>query len=138
MGRPSLANNLLAPSKVNGIFSGIVGKSFDHVRVYNHSGYFTRGIFFSSAAVEFISWFKRVTPVVYANYGVLTGNRDVAASIQNNITQTNLGASLGFRLTGNWSGYVSGGWGIGRRDPNTVDYQVGIGLSYTFKLWEPK
>ena len=49
LGRASLANNVLAPDKVNAVLSGMVGKSFKYLRIYNHSGYFTRGIFFSSA-----------------------------------------------------------------------------------------
>jgi len=138
LGRPSLANNLEPPGKVNGVFGGIVGKSFDHFRVYNHSGYFTRGIFFTSAAVEFTSLFKRVTPVVYATYGALTRHRDLAAEVQNNTSQPTVGGTLGFRISENWSGYVSGGHGIGRRDQNTVDYQIGGGISYTLRLWEPR
>ena len=137
LGRPSRANNVLAPDKVNGVFGGIVGKSFDHFRIYDHSGYFTRGIFFTSAAVEFTSLFKRVTPVVYGTFGVLTDHRDAAAALLNNVSQANLGATLGFRISENWSGYVSGGHGIGRRDQNTVDYQLGFGISRTFRLWEP-
>lgn len=138
LGRPSLANNALAPNKVNGVFGGIVGKSFDHFRIYNHSGYFTRGIFFSSAAVEFNTLFKRVTPVVYCTFGTLTANRDAAAERLNNSSQANLGGTLGFRISDNWSGYVSGSRGIGRRDLNTADFQIGGGISYTLRLWEPK
>ncbi len=134
LGRTSLANNLLTPDKVNGVLGGIVGKSFDYFRVYNHSGYFTRGIFFSSAAVE-LTTFSRITPVAFLTFGALTSQRDVAASVQANASRPDVGGTLGFRLSKNWSGYVTGGHSIGRRDLNSSDYHLGGGLSYTIRLW---
>lgn len=134
LGRPSLANNALAPRKVNAVFGAMVGKSFDHFRIYSHTGYFTRGIVFSGAALE-LYLFPRVTPSAYFTFGALTANRDVAASLLNNSSRPEIGGTLGFRLAENWSAYVSGGRSIGRRDVNSSEYHIGGGLSYTIKLW---
>lgn len=137
LGRPSLANNALSPNKVNAVFGGLVGKSFNSFRIYNHSGYFTRGIFFSSAALE-LGLFSRLIPTAYLTFGALTANRDVAASLENNSSRADLGGTLGFRLSQNWTGYVGAGRNIGRRDVNSSRYHVAGGVSYTWKLWETK
>lgn len=135
LGRPSLAQNALAPNKVNGAFGVIVGKNLhDWLRVYNHSGYFTRGIFFSSAAVE-INRFTHVTPVAFASWGALTAGRDTAAELLLNSSRPDLGGSLGVRISKNWSAYGSVSRSFGRRDLNSVTVTVGGGITYTLRLW---
>lgn len=134
LGRPSLANNPLAPAKVNGAFGGMVGKNlWQSIRVYNHSGYFTRGIVFSSGAVE-ITRFSRFTPAVWAAFGAITRNREFTAEQGANATRLNVGGTLGFRIAKNWSAYVSGGRSLGRRDYNSTDFSIGGAVSYT---WRP-
>ncbi len=135
LGRPSLANNPLAPNKVNAAFGGIIGKSLgDNFRVYNHTGYFTRGIVFSSAALE-ITRFNHVVPTLFCGYGRLTENREMIASLQLNSSRPDVGASLGFRLSKNWTGYVSTSRSLGRRDPNSIDFAISGGLSYSWRLF---
>ena len=134
LGRSSLANHLLAPHKLNGVLGGMVGKSFDSFRIYNHTGYFTRGIFFTSTAVE-LNLFSRITPTAFLTFGALTTQREVAALVQANASRPDIGGTLGFRLSKNLGGYVSGGHSIGRRDMNSSDYHLGGGLTYTIRLW---
>lgn len=134
LGRPSLADNALAPKKYNAAFGGIIGKNIaDTVRLYNHSGFFTRGIAFSSTALE-ITRFSRVTPVVYMTLGALTANRQTAADLQLNASRPDVGGSLGIRISKNWSSYVSVARSLGRRDLNSVDIAVSGGVTYT---WRP-
>ena len=136
LGRPSLANNPLAPDKVNAAFGGLVGKSlWDRVRVYNHSGYFTRGIVFTSSVVEYTR-FSRFTPVVFATFGALTRNRATAAELLANASRLDLGGTLGFRLAKDWSGYFSVGRSLGRRDLNSSNISIGGAISYTWRPWE--
>lgn len=135
LGRPSLANNRLAPNKVNAVFGGMIGKNlWDTFRVYNHTGYFTRGIVFTSAAME-ITRFSRVTPVVFATFGALTANREAVAELELNASRPDLGGTLGFRLAKDWSGWVSVSRSLGRRDFNSVSISVGGGISYTWRPW---
>jgi len=135
LGRPSLANNPLAPNKVNAVFGGMVGKNlWETIRVYNHTGYFTRGIVFTSAALE-ITRFSRVTPVVWSTFGALTANRDAVAERELNASRPDVGGTLGFRLAKDWSGWISASRSIGRRDFNSVSFSVGGGISYTWRPW---
>ena len=136
LGRPSLANNPRAPDKVNAALGGIIGKNlWDTLRVYNHTGYFTRGIVFNSAAVE-ITRFSHITPVVWATFGALTDNRTVAAEIGANASRLNVGGTLGFRMSQNWTGWVNASRSLGRRDFNSTDISVGGGISYAMRMWE--
>ena len=120
----------------NAAFGGVVGKNlFDTVRVYVHSGYFTRGIYFASSALE-ITRFKRFTPVAFATYGILNSTqRNVAGPLRLNSSRPDLGGSLGLRLSKNWSAYGSVSRSLGRRDFNSVTVSVGGGISYTFRVW---
>jgi len=135
LGRPSLANNLLAPDKYNAAFGGILGKNlWDTFRVYSHSGYFTRGIVFTSAAVEFTR-LSRLTPVAYASFGALSRHRDAVAEAQLNASRPDVGGTLGFRLARDWTGFVSLSRSLGRRDLNSISISVSGGVSYT---WRPR
>lgn len=135
LGRPSLANNPAAPDKVNAAFGGMIGKNlWQTVRVYNHSGYFTRGIAFSSAAMEVIR-FSRFTPVVFATFGALTSNRETAAEMLANASRLDMGGTIGFRLAKNWSAYVSGSRSLGRRDYNSTTVAIGGGITWTWRPW---
>ncbi len=135
LGRPSLANNPLAPNKVNAVFGGMVGKNlWETIRVYNHTGYFTRGIVFTSAALEFTR-LRRVTPVVFATFGALTAHRETVAERELNASRPDVGGTLGFRLAKDWSGWISVSRSIGRRDFNSVTVSVGGGVSYTWRPW---
>ncbi len=136
LGRPSLANNSLAPGKVNAAFGGIIGKNlWETVRVYNHSGVFTRGIVFSSAAAEYTR-LSRFTPVAFASFGAITRNRDLTAGMLANASRLELGGTLGFRLAKDWSGYVSVTRSLGRRDFNSTDISAGGAISYTWRPFE--
>lgn len=135
LGRPSLAENLLAPSKVNGAFGGIVGKEFyDTIRIYNHSGYFTRGIMFSSTALD-VTRFSHFTPTAFANVGSLTKGRDLAASLQLNVSRVDVGGGLGFAISKRVSVFGSVGRSVGRRDNNSNVISVNGGISYTWNPW---
>lgn len=135
LGRPSLAQDSLAPAKVNAAFGGMIGKElWDTVRVYNHSGYFTRGIVFSSAALE-VTRFSRFTPSVFAGFGSLTAGRDLAAQQRLNASRLDIGGGLGFNLAKKWSVFGSVGRSLGRRDPNSNTISVSGGISYAWKLW---
>ncbi len=135
LGRPSLANNPLAPNKVNAAFGGMLGKNIrDTVRIYSHSGYFTRGIVFTSAAME-ITRFSRITPVAFATFGALTDHRETAAELLLNASRLDVGGTLGVRLAKDWSAFVSASRSLGRRDFNSVSIAVGGGVSYTWRPW---
>ena len=133
LGRPSLANNRLAPDKLNGAFGGLIGKNlWETFRVYNHTGYFTRGIVFTSSVVEYTR-LRRFTPVVFATFGAITRNRDVTAELEANASRLDLGGTLGFRLAKDWSGYVSVSRSLGRQDFNSSVVSVGGAISYTWR-----
>jgi len=134
LGRPSLANNALAPKKVNAAFGGIIGKSlWDNIRVYNHTGYFTRGIVFTSAAMEFTR-FSRFTPSIWGTWGRLTRNRDYMAENLANVSRLDAGGTIGFPIGKGWSAYVGAGRSWGRRDFNSTEIMIGGAVSYT---WRP-
>ena len=134
LGTPSVHDNPLAPARANFLIPVMVQKSFETWRVYYTSGYLTRGITFHSLAWEWNGW-SRVTPTVVVSHGRLTKDQDFIAELELNRSRSDILAGAGIFLAPNWGAYANVSHSFGRRDPNSLRYQLSAGVSYTFRVW---
>jgi hypothetical protein len=134
LGDPSIHDNPLAPSRANFLIPVMVQKSFDLWRVYYTGGYLTRGVVFHSLAWEWNQW-SHVTPTVVLSYGRLVTEQDFLSELGLNRSRPDILVGAGVVLTPNWGFYGNLSRSFGRRDQNSIRYQISAGISYTFRVW---
>lgn len=134
LGAPSIANNLLAPGRVNFLLPFMVEKSFEQFRVYYTVGYLTRGLFFQSLAYELNHW-SRVTPTVILLHSRLTHELRLVSDLGLNRSRSDVLGSVAVTLSPHWSVYGSAGRSFGRTDVNSARYQLSGGFSVNFRVW---
>ena len=134
LGTPSIANNLLAPKRVNVLLPLTLQKSFPSFRVYYTGGYFSRGIQFHSLAYELNRW-ARVTPAVVVSHSRLTRELDLVSELGLNRSRSDALCIVSVPLTPRWGLFGSAGRTFGRTDGNSTRIQVSGGVSFTFRAW---
>jgi hypothetical protein len=134
LGTPSVYNNPLAPDRANFLIPIMVQKSFEQARVYYTTGYLTRGIVFHALVLELNRW-SAVTPIVVLSHGRLTKELDFISELGLNRSRSDILVGAWFPVAPNWTAYGNVGRSLGRKDPNTLNYQVSAGVSYSFRVW---
>jgi hypothetical protein len=134
LGDASIADNPLAPERVNFVYPIVLQKSFDDFRLYSEAGYLSRGIVFASAVYE-LNKFSRVTPVVILSHSRLTHELGLISELGLNRSRSDFTGGVGVALVPNWSVFVNAGRTFGRIDLNSTRYQVTAGLSFNLRLW---
>ncbi len=134
LGRASVADNPLAPDRVNFVFPAVLQKSLDYYRIYSMTGYVTRGIVFSSLVGELNRW-NRVTPVVILSHSRLTTERDLISQLGLNRSRSDVTGGVAVSPAPNWTLFANTGRSFGRRDLNSTRYQFTFGVSFNVRLW---
>jgi hypothetical protein len=134
LGDPSIANNPLAPDRINYVIPIILQKSTEPFNVSYTGGYFTRGIQFHSVLFELNRW-ERVTPTVGVSHARLTRNADLVSDLGLNLSRTDAFCGVAFTPSRHWSLYASTGRSLGRTDANSTRFQISGGISFRFRLW---
>lgn len=137
LGPSSLAFSALAPDRVNYVLPVAFQKSFDQARVYGMAGYVTRGIAFTSLAFELNRW-SRVTPMVVVSGSRVTREVDLLSELGLNRSQVDALGGASVELRRGLSVFAMAGRSFGRKDVNSVSYQLTGGLNVTFRLWGEK
>lgn len=137
LGTPSIANNLLAPGRVNFLLPLVVQKSWEEFRVYYTGGYLTRGLQFHSLAFELDRW-ARVTPSVVVSHSRLTRELGLVSELGLNRSRSDVLGMLSVNVSPQWGFYASAGTTFGRTDANSLRYQVTGGITFNFRLWGQK
>lgn len=137
LGEPSIADNPLAPDRVNYVLPLVLQKSSDYYRVYYTAGYVTRGIIFNSLAFELNRW-NRVTPVVIVSGSRLTRELALISEFGLNRSRSDVVAGASVAIRPGWSVFANTGRSFGRMDLNSSRYQITFGLSFNVRLWGEK
>ena len=137
LGKASIADNPLAPDRVNYILPFVLQKSSDYYRVYYMAGYVTRGIIFNSLAFEWNGW-SRVTPIAIVSASRLTRELGLISEFGLNRSRSDIVAGAAVSLRPGWSVFANTGRSFGRLDLNSSCYQVTFGLSFNVRLWRTK
>ena len=137
LGRPSIADNVLAPSRVNFVPSLLAQKSFDNYRVYYMGGYITRGILFQSLGWEWNRW-SRITPVAILSTSRLTQELRLVGDLGLNRSRSDVAGGATIAITRTWSVYGMAGRSFGREDLNSAHYQLTGGVNFNLRLWGEK
>jgi hypothetical protein len=137
LGTPSIANNLLAPKRVNFVLPLILQRSYDQWRVYYTGGYLTRGLQFHSLALEIDRW-ARVTPSVVVSHSRLTTELGLVSELGLNRSRSDVLGIVSVNLSPHWGVYGSFGSTFGRTDANSLRYQTSVGVGYSVALWRQK
>ena len=133
LGEPSLANNLMAPKRLNFVSPLEIEKSSSWSRTYYTAGYHTRGIFFQSLVNELDLWSGFVPSVVVA-YSRLTHELRTVSDFGLNRSRLDVLGSASFALGDGWSMYAGGGTSVGRTDPNSLKYEISVGIGFNVRL----
>ena len=134
LGTPSVHNNPLAPGRPNFLIPVMLQKTFETWRVYYTTGYLTRGITFHSLAWEWDGW-SRVFPTVVVSHGRLVTEQEFISELGLNRSRSDILAGAGIFIAPGWGAYGNISHSFGRRDPNSIRYQISAGVSYNFRLW---
>ena len=134
LGEPSIADNPLAPDRVNYVLPFVLQKSSDYYRVYYMAGYVTRGIVFNSVAAEWNGW-SRVTPIAIVSASRLTRELALISEFGLNRSRSDVVGGVSVALRPGWSVFANAGRSIGRMDLNSTRHQVTFGLSFNVPLW---
>jgi len=134
LGEPSIADNPLAPDRVNYVLPLILQKSSDYYRVYYMAGYATRGIIFNSLAFEW-NGLSRVTPIVIVSGSRLTRELALISEFGLNRSRSDVVAGAAFAIRPGWSVFANTGRSFGRIDLNSSRYQITFGLSFNLRVW---
>jgi hypothetical protein len=137
LGNASIADNPLAPGRVNYIFPLVFQKSFDYYRIYSMAGYLTRGIIFDSTVFELNRW-NRVTPLVIVSGSRLTHELKLISDLGLNRSRVDATGGVAVALKPGVAVFVNTGRSVGRVDLNSTRYQVTFGLSFNLRLWGEK
>ena len=137
LGEPSIADNPLAPDRVNYVLPLVLQKSSDDYRVYYMAGYVTRGIVFNSLAFELNRW-NRVTPIVIVSGSRLTRELALISEFGLNRSRSDVVAGAAVAIRPGWSVFANTGRSFGRIDLNSLQYQITFGLSFNLRLWGKK
>jgi hypothetical protein len=137
LGTPSIANNLLAPKRVNFVFPLILQRSYDQWRIYYTGGYLTRGLQFHSLALEVDRW-ARVTPSVVVSHSRLTTELGLVSELGLNRSRSDVLGVVSVNLSPHWGVYGSFGSTFGRTDANSLRYQASVGVGYNVALWRQR
>jgi hypothetical protein len=137
LGTPSIANNLLAPGRVNFVMPLILQRSYDQWRVYYMGGYMTRGLQFHSLAVEADRW-AHVTPSVVVSHARLTTDLGLISELGLNRSRSDILGMVSVAPSPRWGFYGSGGSTFGRTDANSLRYQVSGGITLNIRFWGKK
>lgn len=134
LGQPSIADNLLAPNRVNFVQTLIAQKTAESYRFYYMAGYFTRGIVFQSLTGELDRW-ERVTPQAVFSTARVTREQSLISELGLNQSRADLEGGVTVQITKTWSIFVMAGRSLGRMDLNTSNYQLSAGMTFNLRLW---
>jgi hypothetical protein len=134
LGKASIADNPLAPDRVNYILPVILQASSDSFRLYNTSGYATRGIVFDSAVFELTRW-SRITPIAVVSASRMTRELGLISDLGLNRSRIDLTAGAAIAIRPHCSVYINTGRTLGRIDENATRYQVSGGVTFDIRLW---
>jgi len=134
LGRASIADNPLAPDRINFVLPVAAQKSFDYYRVYYMAGYVSRGIVFHSLAFEWNRW-SRFTPMAIISSSRLTHELRLISELGLNRSRSDLVGGVVVAIRPNWSVFANTGRSFGRLDLNSTRYQVTAGTSFHLRLW---
>ncbi len=137
LGRASIADNPLAPDRVNYILPFILQKSSDCCRAYYTAGYVSRGILFNSLALEW-NGSSRVTPIVIFSASRLTRELALISSLGLNRSRSDLVAGAAIAVRPGMSVFANTGRSLGRIDLNSTRYQFTFGFSFNVRFWGEK
>lgn len=137
LGDASIADNPLAPGRVNYVFPLVVQKSFDYYRIYNMAGYLSRGIIFDSFVFELNRW-NRVVPLVIVSGSRLTHELKLISDLGLNRSRSDAIGGIAVAVKPGWVVFANAGRSFGRIDLNSSRYQVTFGLSFNVRLWGEK
>jgi hypothetical protein len=137
LGTPSIANNLLAPGRLNFVAPLILQRSSDQWRVYYMGGYLTRGLQFHSLAIEADRW-SHVTPSVVVSHARLTRELGLISELGLNRSRSDLLGIVSVTPSPRWGVYGSAGSTFGRTDANSLRFQVSGGITLNVRLWGKK
>jgi hypothetical protein len=137
LGDASIADNPLAPGRVNYVLPLVFQKSFDYYRIYSMAGYLTRGIVFDSTVFELNCW-SRVTPLVIVSGSRLTHELKLISDLGLNRSRVDVTSGVAVALKPGVALFVNTGRSLGRMDLNSTSYQVTFGLSFNVRLWGEK
>lgn len=134
LGAPSIANNLLAPGRVNFLLPVAIQKTWTDTRVYYTGGYLTRGLQFHSLAYELDRW-AHVTPTLIVSHSRLTRELDLVSELGLNRSRSDALGLVSVNPSPWWGFYASAGRTFGRTDGNSLRFQFTGGLSFNLHLW---
>jgi hypothetical protein len=137
LGEPSIADNLLAPDRLNYVLPLVFQKSFDYFRLYSMAGYATRGIIFDSFVFEWNGW-SRVIPLVIVSGSRLTREQALISEFGLNRSRADVTGGVAVTVRPGLAVFVNAGRSIGRIDLNSSRYQVTFGASFNVRLWGEK
>ncbi len=137
LGDASIADNPLAPDRVNYVLPLVFQKSFEYFRVYSMAGYLTRGIVFDSTVFELNRW-NRVMPLVIVSGSRLTNELRLISDLGLNRSRVDVTGGVAVALKPGVAVFVNTGRSLGRADLNSNRYQVTFGLSFNVRLWGTK
>ena len=137
LGTPSIANNLLAPARVNFVLPLILQRSYDQWRVYYTGGFLTRGLQFHSLTLEADQW-AHATPSVVISHSRLTRELGLVSELGLNRSRSDLLGMVSVTLSPRWSFYGSAGATFGRTDANSLRYQASVGIALSTRVWGKK
>ncbi len=137
LGTPSIANNLLAPGRVNFLIPVMIQKSWEEARVYYTGGYLTRGLHFHSFTYELDRW-AHVTPSIVVSHSRLTRELELVSDLGLNRSRSDALGIVSVNVSPRWGVYASVGSTFGRTDPNSTRYQVTGGVTVNLHLWGKK
>ena len=137
LGTPSIANNLLAPGRVNFVMPLILQRSYSQWRVYYMGGYLTRGLQFHSLAVE-ADWWAHVTPSVVLSHARLTRDLGLISELGLNRSRSDILGTVSVTFSPRWGVYGSVGSTFGRTDANSLRFQASGGITLNLRVWGRK
>jgi hypothetical protein len=130
----STTGSPLAPDRVNYVLPVILQASSDSFRLYNTSGYATRGIVFDSAVLEWNRW-SRITPIAVLSASRMTRELALISELGLNRSRIDLTAGAAIAIRPHCSVFINTGRTLGRIDENATRYQVSGGISFDLHLW---
>ena len=134
LGRPSTADNPLAPDRINFVLPVVAQKSFEQYRLAYMAGYVTRGILFHSLSGEWNRW-SRITPGAVVSASRLTYDFDRISQLGLNRSRLDVAGGMSVAETPKCSVFANAGRSLGRQDLNSTRYQVTAGISFNMRLW---
>lgn len=137
LGRASIADNPLAPDRVNYVLPFVLQKSFESCRMYYMAGYLTRGIVFNSMTFELNRW-SRVTPIGILSASRLTHEVGLISDLGLNRSRADAVGGAAITIKPGWAVFANAGRSFGRIDLNSSRYQVTVGLSFNIPVWSEK